>query len=94
MKSIILVNGESIPASDPRYLIPAPEGLECKSRCPKHPHYRCTLRRDHKGDHAAHGVGIGLYLKMFARWPKSLAGPQEWEETVAGLLRELESNNP
>lgn len=63
-----LRDGKHLSYTDSRYLVPAsPEQVECEHFCSAHPHYACTRRKAHKGDHAAHGANDGTPV-MFARW--------------------------
>lgn len=64
-----LTDGQFIPSGHPDYVLAAtPEQQECEHVCHVEPHYGCTRRKAHKGDHAAHGANDGDRPVMFARW--------------------------
>lgn len=74
MASAIKVNltdGNYLSRVDHEYLAAGRVGNECSSRCSQWPHYHCTRDRNHRDDHAAHGLRQGLkrlMIVMYARW--------------------------
>lgn len=66
-----LTNGTYLSRIDHEYIAAGKVGNECRSRCPRSPHYLCSRDRGHGGDHAAHGWAHGLarrLIVMYARW--------------------------
>lgn len=66
---IIKRNGESISRNSPLFVPPAQGVAEktCGERLDEEPFYRCSRKRNHSSDHAAH-AGYGSNCVMVARW--------------------------
>lgn len=66
---IVKRNGECISRYDPLFVPPA-QGAKtktCNERLDEEPWYRCSRKRKHSRDHAAH-AGHGSQCVMVARW--------------------------
>lgn len=66
---IVKRNGDSIGRNSPLFVPPA-QGLAartCNAQLDEEPGYRCSRKRKHSGDHAAH-AGHGSQCVMVARW--------------------------
>lgn len=66
---IIKRNGESIGRESPLFVSPAQGKATrtCNAQLDEEPRYRCSRKRKHNGDHAAH-AGHGSQCVMVARW--------------------------